>query len=147
MRPALSQSLPWLTRLAGLIYVGYALAKLADPTDFLKAVHGYDILPTQPSWLLNTAGIALPWIELLGGLSLLLGPLRRGSGLVLAGLLMAFTTAILLRSLSLSAEMGGPWLDVAFDCGCGTGVVIAWQKILGNLLLLCGTLCALHKKS
>ncbi|MBT3339479.1 MAG: hypothetical protein HOM34_08105 [Planctomycetes bacterium] len=145
MKTLLLPLMPWLTRIAGLVYIGYAIAKIIDPTDFLKAVHGYGILPAEPFWLLNGAGIALPWLELLGGFALLLGPLRRGAGLVLSALLFAFTAAVLWRSLGIASDLGQSWFAVAFDCGCGTGVVVAWQKIASNVLLFCATLAALRR--
>ena len=110
----------------------YAAAKLAAPVEFLKAVHGYGVLPTEPPFILNLAGAGVPWMEMAAAFCLITGLLRRGAGLVVSAFLAVFTLAILLRA---GDEAGASLLTHAFDCGCGNGVVIVWQKVLSNLAL------------
>ncbi len=120
----------------GCMFAWLALPKIARPGEFLKEIHTYGILPETPPQLLNLSAVAMPWLELLGGLALLLGLLVRGSGAVLAIMLIAFTTAIASRALSIHNSQGTPLFEVAFDCGCGTGLVIIWKKVLINLGLI-----------
>jgi len=119
--------------LCGAALAWYALAKIADPVDFLKSIHAYGVLPEKPPLFLNLAAALLPWIELLAAAALLSGRMRRGAALASALLVLVFTLAVAFR-----AAQGVGFLDLAYDCGCGTGVVVAWQKLAGNLVLLTG---------
>jgi uncharacterized membrane protein YphA (DoxX/SURF4 family) len=131
----------------GGMFAWLALPKIARPGEFLKEIHTYAILPETPPQLLNLTAVAMPWIELMGGLALLLGILVRGSGAVLATMLIAFTAAISSRALSIHNTQGTPLLEVAFDCGCGTGLVIIWKKVLINIGLIVLSLLAAWSNS
>ena len=124
--------------LCGAALAWYALAKIADPVDFLKSLHAYGVLPENPPLLLNLAAALLPWVELLAGASLLTGRMRRGAALASAFLVMTFTLAVAFRIPSEMEAQGVGFMALAFDCGCGTGVVVAWQKLAANLVLLTG---------
>ncbi len=124
--------------LCGAALAWYALAKIADPVDFLKSIHAYGVLPEKPPLFLNLAAALLPWIELLAAAALLSGRMRRGAALASALLVLVFTLAVAFRVPSEMAAQGVGFLDLAYDCGCGTGVVVAWQKLAGNLVLLTG---------
>ena len=124
--------------LCGAVLAWYALAKIADPMDFLKSIHAYNILPEKPPLFLNLAAALLPWVELLAGASLLTGRMRRGAALASAFLVLTFTVAVAFRIPSEIEAQGVGFLALAFDCGCGTGVVVAWQKLAANLVLLTG---------
>ncbi|MCH2101826.1 MAG: DoxX family membrane protein [Planctomycetes bacterium] len=123
----------------GIVLLVYGVQKLDEPSDFLKSIHAYGILPTQPPWILNLTAIGLPWIEIICGLALVIGPLRRGAALLSAGVISVFTTAILVRSFQIMDTDGTAFLNLAFDCGCGSGTVIIWQKLLFNGALIAGT--------
>ena len=133
--------LPLLVRVAvaGLM-ITYGVEKMAGLEDFLKSIHSYGVLPTQPPWLLNLAADGIPVLEIFGGLCLLFGFWRRAASLVLAFFLVVFTAAILWRTFQVMDETGQAFTEVAFDCGCGSGVVVIWEKTLFNLTLLLGTL-------
>ncbi len=120
----------------GGVFLALAPGKIADPSSFLKAVHEYQAVPWQWPPLLVLVVVVLPWIELLGGAFLLLGILRRGSAAVLAVSLFLFTAAILFRGMAIHAAEGTAFCAIAFDCGCGTGVVPICRKILENTGLL-----------
>ena len=139
LRPRLLPVLAWA---AAAVLAVFAAAKLGDPAVFLKAVHGYGVLPLDPPWLLNLAGAGVPWMEVLAVLCLVSGLLRRGAAAVLGGFLALFTVTILWRAVD---EAGGGFLTYAFDCGCGTGVVVVWQKVLSNLVLF-GTLALVARR-
>lgn len=82
-----------------------ALPKIQDPVAFAVSVEGFRVVSGQPAlWV----ALALPWLELVIGLGLLVPKLRRGSGLIIAALLLLFI------GLHASAWMRG--LDIS--CGC-----------------------------
>jgi uncharacterized membrane protein YphA (DoxX/SURF4 family) len=115
-----------------LILIFYGVGKLGDPADFLKSIHTYGILPTDPAYWLNLSAIALPWLEILAGIAILLGVLRRGAGALSAITLAVFSAAILVRTFDIMSTDGTAFMDVAFDCGCGSGVVVIWEKMIFN---------------
>lgn len=137
-----------------------SIDKIKDPVAFLKMVKLYDIVPLHWNEVLNSIAVVLPWIELLGGIILVLGlnlhlsasvlrmtrqtrPLKpgiglRGTALVVLLMLVGFTSAIGLRTQREMQTNGTPFMEVAFECGCGTGTDIIWKKLLenGGLILL-----------
>jgi len=127
----------------GGMFVYMGVMKVGDPLkpfneEFLKLIRQYHMLPETPAIFLNGTAIVLPWLEILCGVGLLLGLSFRGAALLLAVMLAVFTPAILMRGLAILAEQGGSFFNVAFDCGCGSGVVVTWKKLLenGGLFLL-----------
>lgn len=100
---------PWALRLSGAVlgavFLIAAWSKVADPPGFAQALHGYRLLPEA---LLNPVALALPWLEGLAGLALLLGPGRRSAALAALALLLAFMAA-----LGWNLALGNP-----VDCGC-----------------------------
>jgi len=132
--------------LAGtFIYMGSM--KLGEPFDFLKQVRLYHLLPETPPIYLNATAIVLPWMEIVAGVALLIGLRFRGAAAAIALMLLVFTPAILIRALHIQAEVGGSFFDVVFDCGCGSGPVTIWTKLLGNVGLLTLALLALISRS
>lgn len=86
-------------------FIWAALPKIQDPVAFTTAVTGFQVVSGPlAAWV----GIALPWLELVIGLGLLVPTLRRGSGWITALLLIAFI------GLHASAWMRG----LNIDCGC-----------------------------
>jgi len=133
--------LPMLVRCAvAALLLAYGFEKLGGLSDFLKSIHSYGILPPEPPWLLNLAADGIPMLEIAGGLCLLFGWFRRGAALVVGLFLLVFSVAILWRTLEVMDDTGQAFTQVAFDCGCGNGVVVIWQKLLFNLALLLGVL-------
>lgn len=100
---------PWLdVRIPfalGLVFVIAAMAKIADPPAFAKAIWYYRLLP---AWGLHSAALLLPWLELLCGLALCLGVWKRAAAGWVAILLLVFIAA-----LSINLAQGNP-----VDCGC-----------------------------
>jgi len=137
------EHLPLFIRIGmAAILIAYGVEKLADPVNFLKAIHEYGILPTQPTWILNLAPSGIPMLEIAAGLCLLSGFLRRGAAVLMAAFLVLFTGAILWRTREVMGDTGQAFHEVAFDCGCGSGVVVIWEKTMFNLALILGTLHA-----
>lgn len=91
--------------LLGSIFIVASLDKILHPGLFARAVYNYQILP-DPA--VNVVALWLPWLEVVAGVSLVLGFWARGSILVLTGLLVVF-----LGALGFNLARG---LDVA--CGC-----------------------------
>ncbi|MDA1259718.1 MAG: DoxX family protein [Planctomycetota bacterium] len=131
---------PLLRVALGAVFVGYGWLKFHDPYAYLKSVHEYGVLDGLKLGSMpveNLAAIGVPALEIIGGLLLALGIWRRGAAAWLALFLAAFTAMVFWRSLdpTVDPEHAQWWLR-AFDCGCGTGKVIVWQKLTMNAVLL-----------
>jgi uncharacterized membrane protein YphA (DoxX/SURF4 family) len=100
---------PWLTirvQIAlGAIFVIAALPKIADPPSFAHMIYNYRLVPSS---MINISALAMPWVELLAGLALILGVLKTAARNVVAIMLAVFIIAI---SINL-------FRDNAIDCGC-----------------------------
>lgn len=101
-----SRWLSLLVRVAlGLVFVYSSWAKIADPPAFAEMVWNYRILP---DFLVNPVTIVIPWLELLAGLALISGFLRKGAALLIGMMLVVFMVA-----LSTDLARG-----IAIECGC-----------------------------
>ena len=89
----------------GITFIYASYYKILSPTDFAKMVYGYNLFPEV---LINLIAIFLPFIELISGLSLLLGIYPRSAALIINGLLLAF---IILLTINIIRGH-------EFDCGC-----------------------------
>ena len=94
--------------LVGGVWVVAGLLKLPDPNDNVRAVRAYDLLPES---VVPVVGHALPILEILVGLCLLLGLLTRVAAVVSALLLVGFVAGI--------ASAWGRGLSI--ECGCFGG--------------------------
>ena len=141
-------ALTLLARLAlGGTFVYLGALKIGDPVGFLKAVRQFGVVADTDPTLLNAMAAWMPWLEVWCGLLLVLGVGVRGAALVLLALLLVFTPAIASRGLELQAERGTSFCDIAFDCGCGTGVVNVCSKLAQNAGLIALALLALLSPS
>jgi len=91
----------------GGIFVYASCDKILHPVSFAEIVYNFQILPDL---LVNLAALLLPWIELLVGLSLILGVWLPGALLISNLLLLVFFTTLLFNMAR--------GLDI--DCGCFT---------------------------
>lgn len=104
--------------LGGLfVYAGWQ--KNYHPYEFAEAVLAYQLLP-EP--LVGVTAAVLPWLELAGGLFLLVG-LKRRSCLLLLGFLSAIFMLVLLITLARGLKI---------DCGCG----LFFQRQVGLAAIL-----------
>jgi len=116
-----------LARLAlGGVFLWAALGKLGDIEGLARDVQRFRMLPAPG---VNLVAIVLPWIELVAGLSLLLGIRARAGALVTGALMAVFTAAVafaMARGLSI-------------ECGCfgsGDSLRTGGAKLLVNLGML-----------
>ena len=109
MTPKEALASPWLSvrvEIAlGLFFVVAALPKLVDPPSFAHMVYNYRLVPGA---LVNLMALAMPWLEVLLGLALILGIWTRTSAGLVGALLLVFILAI-----SVNLARGN-----AIDCGC-----------------------------
>jgi len=125
---------PWvllaLRLLVGGIFIWSSLDKIAQPFEFSRSVHAYQVLPVI---LVNWFALALPWMELLAGILLVLGLGSRGAALLASGMTASFLVAIaavLLRGIEI-------------DCGCfqaDGGHAVDWNLWFRDWLLLAGAI-------
>ncbi len=117
----------------GAVFIYMGLNKTQDPQYFLKMVHAYKMVGAP--FLLNSIGAVLPWFEVFCGLLLVAGVAVRGSALMLVAMLVPFTVIVTQRALAIAATQHMSFWKVKFDCGCGNGEVIIWQKVIENSVL------------
>jgi len=120
--------------LVGALFLTAAVPKIIDPAGFAINIDNYHFLPT---FLVNIWAIGLPWVELLIGVILVIGPainrpldtLTEASALISALLYLSFIIA-----LSAALARG---LDI--DCGCfatdGIGRINYWYLLRDSSLL------------
>ena len=113
VRPAAGRKIvPGVGVLARLVVGGVwlvaGLLKIPDPAENVRAVRAYQLLPES---IVPTVGYALPIVEVLVGLLLILGLLTRISAVLSALLLVAFIVGI--------AAAWARGLEI--ECGCFGG--------------------------
>lgn len=131
----------------GGMFLWMGFHKISDPVGFLKQVRMYQMVPEGTPFLLNSIAIVLPWMEVTTGAALILGMALRGAGLIQLGMLVVFTGAVFLRAMKIWNTEGTPFFEIAFDCGCGSGVVIIWTKLLTNVGLCLLTIIPILSRS
>ena len=124
------------------LYLG--ITKVMHPVEFLKLVKEYEVV-TGPPWL-NLIAAMLPWFEIVCGLLLVIGVAVRGASLNLLLMLLPFTVIIARRALEISKTSGAAFTDIKFDCGCGTGEVVIWKKLIENCALILLAVLLLTRK-
>ena len=92
----------------GGVWIAAGLLKIGDPTENVRAVRAYDLLP---EWLVGLIGHGLPVLEIVVGLALVLGLVTRWAALVSAFMLAAFIIGI-----------SSAWArGLSIECGCFGG--------------------------
>jgi putative oxidoreductase len=111
----------------GVLFIVASVDKVSDPNAFAVSIDSYKLLPHNASLV---AATVLPWMELICGALLVFGLFHRGAGLLLFGLLVVFTVAVVSALVR----------DLDISCGCFTqdpnAAKIGWQKIVENLGLI-----------
>ena len=106
----LSSITPFARVVVGGLFTFAAYVKLSEPQNFLESVMAFKIFSGKPlpDHLANLATFALPWIELICGVLLVLGLYARSAAVVLSGLLVTFIVALVMV-----LQLPGP-----IECGC-----------------------------
>ena len=102
-----SRSLIWmaLAAIVGAVFIYAGATKIAEPAKFARDIMNFRIVP----WAIAIRGaFYLPWLEIIAGLALLTGFLRRGALAILTTLMVVFIGA------TISAHARG----INLDCGC-----------------------------
>jgi putative oxidoreductase len=107
----------------GITFIYASYYKILSPTDFAKMVYGYNLFPEV---LINLIAIFLPFIELISGLSLLLGIYPRSAALIINGLLLAF---IILLTINIIRGH-------EFDCGCFSAKESGSPKMMARMMVI-----------
>ncbi len=95
-----------LRLLLGGIFLWAGLSKVGEPMQTLATIYSYQIV--VPDGLALAIAHALPWLEILIGVALILG--------LIMPFTLAATAAVLLAFTALTAQAW--WRELPIDCGC-----------------------------
>lgn len=111
-----------LVRIAvGAIFIYASFDKIFNPGQFARIVYNYHLLPTD---FINIFALILPWVELICGISIILGIYKEGGVLALNLILVSFIIALGVNLIR----------GVDIECGCFTVSSKAKGGILGLLI-------------
>jgi uncharacterized membrane protein YphA (DoxX/SURF4 family) len=106
--------------LTGGVWIVAGALKVTNPVGSIEAVRAYDLLPWS---VVEPLGYALPAIEIVVGVALVVGVFTRGAAVVSALLFIAFIIGI--------ASVWARGIEI--DCGCfgggGPGDGVSWWDI------------------
>lgn len=136
--------------LLGGAFVYLGAVKAVDPIAFLKTVRLFGI--TDSPIALNLIAAILPWFEVCCGVLLLASVKARAAAALQFAMLAVFTVVVIARAVTLQHGTGVAFWLIRFDCGCGSGEIVVWLKLLENvgMMLLAALLVAAgsaHKPS
>jgi uncharacterized membrane protein YphA (DoxX/SURF4 family) len=96
----------WVARLfLGATFLYACFSKIVHPDQFAKIVYGYGLFP---DYSINLIAIAVPWVEFVAALALLLGIYPAAGALLVNGMLLLYMVV-----LGINLARGHE-----FDCGC-----------------------------
>jgi len=135
MSPRLATVLLWaalpLRVYMGMVFIAASLYKIYEPFQFALSVATYQMVPLE---VINLFALALPWVELVVGVTMVLGLWTRESSLLIIGMMVMFMAA-LLYALS---------RDLQMSCGCfasqDAADEIGWHTIARDSLWLLASL-------
>ena len=101
------------------VFIYASLHKINFPAEFADNIAGYLIVPY---WLVNPLAVFMPWLELVCGLFLLAGVRVRAASLLIGGMLIMFTLAVIVALVQ----------NTPIGCGCfqSVGEAISWWTVL-----------------
>nr|WP_321395865.1 MauE/DoxX family redox-associated membrane protein [uncultured Desulfobacter sp.] len=96
----------WVLRLfLGCTFIFASWHKIVSPDQFATILYGYDVFPHQ---IINVLAIVMPFVELVCGISLITGLLKRSGLLLINAMLVCFIFLIAFNLIR----------GHEFDCGC-----------------------------
>jgi putative oxidoreductase len=112
----------------GIVFVYASLYKLAEPREFAVSIALYDMMPLS---VVNLMAITLPAVELVAGVTLILGFWTRASAVLINAMLLMFIVAIgyvvLIRG---KAEFGcGCFSPAAAEAGKELATDTLWRDV------------------
>jgi putative oxidoreductase len=109
----------------GIIFLAFSLGKIIHPAVFAQNTINYQMMP---AWGINLFALALPGLELVAGLCLVLGIRARAAATVIGGMNLMFIVGLTYALLQ----------GVPINCGCHgeVGEPITWWKIATNAGML-----------
>jgi len=118
----------------GGVFIYASVYKIAEPADFARSIYNYRMMPEAT---INLMAIVMPWLELISGILIIIGPLVRGSALLIGLMLLVFIVAIS------SAIARG--LDI--NCGCFQvgegGRIVGLETLIEDILMLAAVIVIL----
>lgn len=124
--------------LLGALFVVAGYLKISDPQSFAFAVKGFKILPDH---LIVPTAFALPWIEVLAGILLIIGLWTRGGAVVIFLMLLGFTAgqvSVIERGLDVKCSCFG---NLEWPCGGAVGTChLIRNAVLMLMALIAATL-------
>jgi putative oxidoreductase len=117
----------------GAVFVYAGLVKILEPLDFAGNIANYQMVGPSLSFL---TALILPWLEVLCGLGLALGPFKHAAALLISimlGFFIILTLITIVRGLNV-------------DCGCFGALsrTAGWSLVLEDAVMLFMTLCVLR---
>ncbi len=107
----------------GIMFLAACLPKILHPHEFALMLFRYQMLPYS---CINLIAIFMPWIELIAALALLWPRYSEGATVLLLGMLLVFTTAIVINLFR----------GINMACGCFSvdpnADKIGWWKVAEN---------------
>jgi len=124
-----SEVLSWMAVLfrisIGVIFLYAGISKAGDPAGFAVAIGNYQILP---QWAVNPAAIIMPWLEIMLGVTLLLGFWIEGGSLFASVLFAVFSLALAFNLIR--------GLDISCGCFSASPKKINWLYFLRDISLM-----------
>lgn len=93
--------------IVGFIFIYASYDKIASPGQFARVVYNYHLLPGE---LVNLTALILPWVEMICGITLILGIYKKGSVMIFNMMVLVFIVAIAINIFR----------GVDLECGCFT---------------------------
>ncbi|MEN6463577.1 MAG: MauE/DoxX family redox-associated membrane protein [Syntrophaceae bacterium] len=109
----------------GVLFLYAGIIKTGDPAGFAVAIGNYQILP---QWAVNPAAIVLPLLEILLGITLILGFWIEGGSLFATVLFAVFSFALAFNLIR--------GLDINCGCFSASPKKISWLYFLRDLGLM-----------
>jgi putative oxidoreductase len=109
-----------------LIFIIAAIPKISNPAEFAGEIARYNLMPNA---FLNIMALALPWIELITAIFLLVGIRMKANSVIISGMLLVFVVAIGLAMVQ----------GLNINCGChtkGLSGKVGWAKIFEDIALM-----------